>query len=38
MAALVVEQEETFTAIETQAIQVEKDTKEGYVSWDFFVR
>lgn len=30
MATLVVEQEETITAIDTQAIQVEKDTREGH--------
>jgi len=32
MATLVVEQEETIAAIDNQAIQVEKDTSEGYVS------
>jgi t-SNARE complex subunit (syntaxin) len=34
MATLVVEQEETIAAIDNQAIQVEKDTSEGYVSED----
>jgi t-SNARE complex subunit (syntaxin) len=31
MATLVVEQEETIIAIDHQAIQVEKDTSEGYI-------
>ena len=34
MATLVIEQEETIAAIDNQAIQVEKDTSEGYVSED----
>jgi hypothetical protein len=31
MALLVVEQEETMTDIENQAVKVEEDTKKGYV-------
>jgi t-SNARE complex subunit (syntaxin) len=31
MSTLVLEQEETITAIDDQAIQVEMDTREGYV-------
>jgi t-SNARE complex subunit (syntaxin) len=34
MATLVIEQEETIAAVDNQAIQVEKDTSEGYVSED----
>lgn len=30
MATLVVEQEEIITAVDNQAVQVEKDTREGY--------
>ena len=32
MATLAAEQEETTTAINSQAVQVEKDTREGYVT------
>jgi t-SNARE complex subunit (syntaxin) len=35
MATLAVEQEETIATINSQAVQVEKDTREGYVSQDF---
>jgi len=36
MATLVVEQEETIATIDNQAMQVEKDTREGYVWRDAF--